>query len=47
MAALASGDLAKAVHCLSIAASLKPTDKEVRELLEDARAKKAAAAHKS
>ncbi|HMX63754.1 MAG TPA: hypothetical protein PKD58_11870, partial [Candidatus Sumerlaeota bacterium] len=47
MAALASGDFAKAVHCLSIAASLKPTDKEVRELLEDARAKKAAAAHKS
>ncbi|MCC6545710.1 hypothetical protein IT570_00970 [Candidatus Sumerlaeota bacterium] len=42
-AALAAGDLPKAVHCLSIAVSLKPSDKETRDMLEEARARRAAA----
>lgn len=35
--AMDAGDYAKAVQCLSVAASLKPTDKDVRALLEEAR----------
>lgn len=35
--ALEAQDYAKAVQCFSVAASLKPGDKEVRELLEEAR----------
>lgn len=40
--ALHAEDYPRAVHCLSIAASLKPSDKEVRELLEEARRKRQA-----
>lgn len=40
MAAMEAGDFGKAVQCLSVAASLKPGDKEVRELLEEARKKR-------
>ncbi len=39
-AAYDAGDFAKAVHCLSIAASLKPSDKDIRALLDDARQKR-------
>ncbi|CAN5317137.1 hypothetical protein BH09SUM1_BH09SUM1_21630 [soil metagenome] len=35
--AMDSEDYARAVQCFSVAASLKPADKEVRELLEEAR----------
>ncbi len=38
--AIAAEDYARAVQCLSVAASLKPSDKEVRELLEEARKKR-------
>ena len=36
------GDFAKAVQCLSVAASLKPGDKEVRDMLEEARKRRRA-----
>jgi hypothetical protein len=35
--AMEEQDFAKAVQCFSVAASLKPADKEIRELLEEAR----------
>jgi hypothetical protein len=38
--AMEAGDYARAVQCLSVAASLKPGDKEVRALLEEARQKR-------
>ncbi len=38
--ALNSGDFPRAVQCLSVAASLKPSDQEVRGLLEEARKKR-------
>ncbi len=40
--ALESGDYARAVQCLSVAASLRPGDQEVRELLDEARKKRRA-----
>jgi hypothetical protein len=36
-AAMDAGDYARAVQCLSVAASLRPNDKETRELLAEAR----------
>lgn len=39
-AAMEQEDYAKAVQCLSVAASLKPGDKEVRSLLDEARKKR-------
>ncbi len=39
-AALEAGEFGKAVQCLSVAASLKPSDKEVRAMLEEARKKR-------
>ncbi|MCC5874922.1 MAG: hypothetical protein JJU11_01760 [Candidatus Sumerlaeia bacterium] len=38
--AMEAGDFGKAVQCLSVAASLKPGDKEVREFLDEARKKR-------
>lgn len=38
--AMDAGDYARAVQCLSVAASLKPADKEVRAMLEEARKKR-------
>lgn len=36
-AAFQAGDFSKAVQCLSVAATLRPTDMEVRQLLDEAR----------
>lgn len=41
-AAFNGGDFAKAVQCLSVAATLRPTDMEVRALLDEARKKRRA-----
>lgn len=41
-AAYNGGDYAKAVQCLSVAATLRPTDMEVRQLLDEARKKRRA-----
>ncbi len=38
--AMENGDFARAVQCLSVAASLKPGNKDVREMLDDARKKR-------